>query len=60
MFFVFVVCPGFPVGVLAVVGFSLARKYTRASHATRSLQIPRVMLCYVFDNVVEYVGMNYC
>ena len=60
VFFVFAVCPGFPVGFLAVVGLGWTRKYTRASHATRSLQISRVMLCYVYDNVVEYVGMNYC
>ena len=59
MFFVFAVCPGFLVGVLAVVWFGLTRKYTRVSHATRSLQISRVMLCYVYDNVVEYVGLNY-
>ena len=45
VFFVFAVCPGFLVGVLAVVWFGLTRKYTRAKHATRSLQNCHVMVC---------------
>ena len=47
MFFVFVVCPGFPVGVLAVVGFSLARQENTLELATLLALCRSLVLCYV-------------
>ena len=53
MFFVLVVCPGFLVGVLAVVGFTLELAIATLLAFCRSLMLCYVMFMIMWLNMLE-------